>query len=444
MSNFYVDIFNYYAKPFARKKSLSSMEKILLAEESRAELVISKIRIGVLTVLLLFSLDRFFFEGGVTFTRSVLPNLLFLIFSISLHYKIYVISNHKELIEKYYFAIIKYVIILYDTIFFTWLIVTNIKILGIGQWNILALYILFFAFLVITDIFRYDFFSSIYCGVLIFISRLSIQFFTEIEVNPLILVSKGKPHFQNITFLLTIITFTLLSCLISRHIRKILEKSKRQDTLEKYVPEIIAREIMSTDRDITSSGTKGDVTILFSDIRNFTTISEKLTPIEVIEFLNEYFKIMIDIVFKYDGMLDKIIGDGLMAIFGSPFAKDQNPELNALNSVKAALEMERELENLNIKLIERGLEKIEIGIGINSGEAVLGDIGTEQRVEFTAIGDVVNTASRIESYTKEASESILISEATRELINSTTLNTKSIGPVELKGKKEEVHLYSVS
>lgn len=435
----FVKFFEYFASPFARKKKLSSMEKILLSEESKAEITISKVRIVILSILLSFTLFRYFNEGNHSFI-SILPNLIFLLFSIGLHYKISIISSHTDLIEKYYFAIIKYVIILYDTVFFTWIIYSIFFTSDVSDWSIFALYIVFYAFLVITDIFRYDFFSSIYCGIVIFLSRFILFTITDSGTNPLYFIINDKPHIQNILFMLSIILFTLLSCLISMYIRKVIEKSKKQDTLEKYVPEMLAREIMTTDKELSLSGTRGNVTILFSDIRNFTTISEKLSPEEVISFLNDYFQIMINIIFKYDGMLDKIIGDGLMAIFGSPFAIDSNPELNAQNAVKAAIEMDEALEDLNKSLINRGLTEIQIGIGINSGEAVLGDIGTDKRTEFTAIGDVVNTASRIEGYTKEVSKSILMSESTNELIN---INTESIGYVELKGKKDQVHLFKI-
>ena len=180
------------------------------------------------------------------------------------------------------------------------------------------------------------------------------------------------------------------------------------------------------------------VTILFSDIRSFTTISEKMDAQALVGLLNEYFTEMVGIVMEHDGVVDKYIGDAIMAVFGPPVPASND----AVNAVRAAVEMRAALARLNERLIARGTAPLRAGIGIHTGEVVAGNIGSEQRMEYTVIGDAVNLASRLESQTKEAGVDILISDATYELTRRWVL-ARPRGEVHVKGRIQPVAIYEV-
>ncbi len=175
-------------------------------------------------------------------------------------------------------------------------------------------------------------------------------------------------------------------------------------------------------------------TILFTDIIGFTSLSEKMPPQEINMILNQYFSRMTDIVFKYDGTLDKYIGDGLMAVFGAPIEKEDD----AVRSIKAAQEMRQELETLRKEI---GADRqINIRTGINTGRVVAGNIGSPRRLEYTVIGDPVNTASRLESIAQP--NQILIGQETYDLVKD-SFDINKVGSRKVKGKTAEVMVYEV-
>jgi adenylate cyclase len=179
-----------------------------------------------------------------------------------------------------------------------------------------------------------------------------------------------------------------------------------------------------------------ECSVMFADIAGFTTFSEKADPKQVGLLLNEYFSLMTDIVFKYEGTLDKFLGDGLMAVFGAPFPyKD-----HAIRAVEAALEMRSELEKLNNDT-SMAFE-ISIRIGINSGKVVAGDIGSIKRMEYTVLGDTVNVASRLEEYIAKPGD-IVIGEATYKYIKD-RFKTQLIGTIDIKGRTEKMKTYLVN
>lgn len=421
-----VKIFDTFAEPFASKRTLTSIETVLVTEESKSEIVISRFRVILSGLALIYMMIN---------RTNILPFLLYFIFSAALTFKLSLIHSSEIYRQKYFLSWVKYMLILYDTIFFTWLIYSINSHNTFDPWLLTALYGIFGAVMILTDIFRYDFYSSIFCGVIIIISRWILTLWnSHLTFSPL-----RSP--DNI-LVVSLILFTLLSCLISTNFRNVILKSIKQKSLERYVPDLLAKELIDKGEDLTFKGDRSPVTILFSDIRNFTTFSEQVPPEEVIHFLNDYFSTMIDIIFKNNGMLDKIMGDGLMAIYGSPFTLDSNPELDAINAVKTAIEMKAHLDVFNQLITSKGYKPISIGIGINTGYAVLGSIGTDKRREFTAIGDTVNTASRLESHTKEVDTNILISEATKKHLGP-EFDIETIGTISLKGKSEEIKAFKV-
>ena len=181
-----------------------------------------------------------------------------------------------------------------------------------------------------------------------------------------------------------------------------------------------------------------DAAILFSDIRSFTSISEKMDAKSVVSMLNEYFTEMVDVVIKEDGVVDKYIGDAIMAVFGAPVTKPDD----ALHAVRAAVGMRKALEALNEKLVKRGMAPIKTGIGIHTGEVVAGNIGSEKRMEYTVIGDAVNLASRLESATKELGAPILISDDTYELVKD-HVEARAVKEITVKGREKPVMTYEI-
>jgi adenylate cyclase len=205
-----------------------------------------------------------------------------------------------------------------------------------------------------------------------------------------------------------------------------------------FSPNVTAKISRSDDDFTRIGGAIQDVAILFSDIRDFTSMSEKIPPNEVLALLSEYHELMVAIIFRNGGTLDKFIGDAIMATFGTPAGSPDD----ALRAVRSGVEMERALVSFNASRIERGLFTIRHGIGIHYGPALVGNIGTPERLEYTVLGDSVNVASRIEQSCKVTGESLLFSEAVRAFLGG-EIDTRFVGSVALKGKTGDLLLYTV-
>lgn len=215
------------------------------------------------------------------------------------------------------------------------------------------------------------------------------------------------------------------------------ERDRVKTTFAHYVSQQVMDSILKSGSEIQLSGDRRRITVLFCDIRGFSTISERLAPEKVVKLLNEYFETMVEIIFRNQGTLDKFIGDGMMVLFGAP-ADDPYQEEHAM---RAAIEMQSELHRLAEKWKAEGVV-VRSGVGINSGPAVVGNIGSHRRMDYTAIGDTVNLASRLESATKELGVDILISEYTYVALRG-IFKFKDMGSIRVKGKSEAVQTYTV-
>jgi adenylate cyclase len=219
------------------------------------------------------------------------------------------------------------------------------------------------------------------------------------------------------------------------------EAKKRQflqETLTRYVTRQVVDLILEHPEDIILDGEEREASVLFCDIRGFTTFSEKMAPKELVRMLREYFSLMVEAVFSQQGTVDKFIGDCVMAIFGAPTPQDDHAE----RAVCTALAMRDAVEIFNERRIQEGVEPIRIGVGINTGNVVVGNIGSEQRLEYTAIGDAVNLASRLEGINKQYGSSIMISESSANRL-SDEIVLRELDEVRVKGKREPVKIYEV-
>lgn len=208
--------------------------------------------------------------------------------------------------------------------------------------------------------------------------------------------------------------------------------------LERYVAPQLVEYVIANLNDLKLNGDKRELTILVSDVRNFTSMTEKSDPLQIIALLNEYLSAMTEIIFRYNGIVDKFIGDGILAYWGA-----FTPEVNhADQSAQAALEMLTRVEELNQQWVLEGKDPIAIGIGIHTGFAIFGNIGKGKKIDFTVIGDAVNLASRLEGLNKEFRTSIIVSESTRGRI-SLPLQTRALGSVTVKGKTAGTEVYEL-
>ena len=215
------------------------------------------------------------------------------------------------------------------------------------------------------------------------------------------------------------------------------ERMKINKAFRMYVaPEIVDDVAGSGTYQLQLGGRNKDVAVLFVDIRGFTTMSEDLEPKEVVDILNEYFGVITDAIFKNKGTLDKFIGDAAMAVFNSPFDLDDY----VYRAVMTACDIAKASEALGEKLMERFGKKVSYGIGVNCGEAIIGNIGSNFRMDYTAIGDTVNTAARLESNAKAGE--ILISEEVKKRLGD-RIETEDVGEIPLKGKHNKIFVYRV-
>jgi adenylate cyclase len=232
--------------------------------------------------------------------------------------------------------------------------------------------------------------------------------------------------------------------------RYFIEEKKARDIrkmFSSYVTERVVNELIAHPEMAKLGGERREITVLFSDIAGFTTFSEKNEPEEVVAVLNEYLSAMTEVVFRWEGTLDKFIGDAIVAFWGAPLKQDNHAEL----AVRCALHMIKKLEELQKKWIAEGKTPLSIGIGMNTGEVLVGNIGAEgKKMDYTVIGDHVNIGARVESLTRKFKTNILMTELPLgkivNLVNTSRIGHVSIqgvGNVVVKGKEKAIRIYEI-
>ena len=242
----------------------------------------------------------------------------------------------------------------------------------------------------------------------------------------------------NQTYPLFNLVLTYLMITGYRYMTEERERKKVRGAFQYYLNASVVEQMLKDPEKLKLGGEKKDLTVLFSDIRGFTSISEHMTPERLVKFLNEYLTKMTDIVFKYDGLLDKYMGDAIMAIWGAPLDQSDHP----LRACYTALEMVEELHLLQHKWATEGMPRLNIGIGINAGPMVVGNMGSERRFDYTVMGDSVNLGSRLEGLNKLYGTNIIISEMTYERVQGEILG-RELALVRVKGKDQPVKIYEL-
>jgi len=251
---------------------------------------------------------------------------------------------------------------------------------------------------------------------------------------------KSNMQVELMPFLFAVVTTSFLSFGYLTFTEAV-EKRHVSQLFTQYVSKDVLDEVLHNYKEYikSSAGQKVELTVLFSDIRGFTTISENTPPEKIVEMLNIHFSVMADIILKHNGTIDKYIGDAIMAFWGAPVKRDDHAE----QSVLAAQEMLEGLKEVNKTLKDRGFGlEVKIGIGINTGVATIGEIGSEKKKNYTIVGDTVNLASRLESITKEYKTPLIFSEYTYAKIKN-RINGKLLGNVKVKGREQPVDIYTV-
>ncbi|MBN2830080.1 MAG: adenylate/guanylate cyclase domain-containing protein [Candidatus Cloacimonetes bacterium] len=262
---------------------------------------------------------------------------------------------------------------------------------------------------------------------IIYMGFASAQFIKQGEIRPIA-----------VFLLLALLSYGFN--LVQRFISQAKEKKFIKNAFQRYLAPEVVSELLKNPKSLTYGGSEQEISVLFSDIRSFTTYSESHKPEETVAILSEYLTAMVEVIKQNKGILDKFVGDEIMALYGTPL-KD---ETHALNACKTALDMRVVLNNLQAKWQAEGKDIFEIGIGVNSGKAVVGNLGSEQIFDYTAIGDNINLGARLESINKEyqTEKHIIISEYTLEFVKD-KVEVRYLDQIKVKGKNIPVKIYEL-
>ena len=423
----------------SKTQKRNGLKEVFLQEEYRAEFVIAIVRIIVYFVFATWNAVQAAIMG-MPVLQEAMPLIIAFLFSWILFFDIWFVGKSR-LYKKFFSHYNKYVIILVDVVIISILLFSikySINSNGIflqSSLNHVVFFPLFYGIVsllyMIIDIFRFNVQSSYYAGALFVVSYGVVSYLYGEELY-------SNSIFPSVTSIVAVslILAMFLCAFLSKRISKVIVKSKKQEQLERFLPQAVAQDFLNSETPLEETGRRQQAAILFADIRNFTAMSETQPPEEVVNFLNTYLNDMIEVVFYYNGTLDKILGDGIMAIFGAPIPTNEFSR----HAVKASVDMLTKLKDFNNVRSMRGEEPVHIGIGIHTGDVLIGRVGTEKRMDFTAIGDTVNTASRLETLTKHYNVPLIISEQTKNHAK-TDYPFQDLGFTEIRGRREKLRIY---
>jgi adenylate cyclase len=288
---------------------------------------------------------------------------------------------------------------------------------------------------------------SLACGVLVtlFGSLMSVQMGIAASLIAMLLYGGATFWLFSARNLILPVVHPILTMFFAgagvssyRYAREALEKRFLKDIFSKTTDQKLVDLIIENPKLVTLGGEDREATILFSDIRSYSTLSEGMKPKDLIDLLNEYFTAWTDVIFRNRGMIDKFMGDAVMAVFGAPIANDTH----AYDACRAAIEMAEELVHLCAKWQSEGRRTFRIGIGIHTGRFFFGTLGSEQHFSYTCVGDAVNIASRIEGINKEYGTTVLISEDTYARVSDQVI-AESKGENMIRGRTGTVELFEL-
>lgn len=404
----------------------SIFDKILQDRELRNEKKVAVVRfvfLAIISVMDTLSFFKWIHYTEITPTITTITlDLFFLLFSITIML---------ILIKNIYFPFLKFIILTLDCMFLSVMLAIDPTVQKDSQilpWEtfVAALFLYFL------NLLRYSREGSIYAGFLSFGMFLGINHVFEFGVG----INNNL-----IPMAVSLLMFLGIGHTVTESYKKLMTEANTKKMMERYLPPQLIQVLYNQNFVSSQKGIHQEVTILFSDIRSFTTISESMSPQEVVDMLNQYLTNMTEVIFANQGTIDKFIGDAIMTIFGAPIKKADD----ATSAVRTAIEMMFALKKFNDRF---SLPKpLEIGIGIHTGEVVVGNIGSEKRLDYTVIGDNVNLTSRIESLTKHYQCPILISESTYSQLQFSKIQTNAIfrevDTVIVKGKTKSIQILEV-
>ena len=280
----------------------------------------------------------------------------------------------------------------------------------------------------------------------IFLGRFLRPFFGVIGMSSLLFAILGLwialfnayGLLMSMTSIMAVVSAGYIFSLVDRVGLEQLDKIQARAMLSRYLAPEIVKEMLKNPEATKLGGRRSDISVLFSDIRGFTSLSERLLPEEVVSLLNDYLEVMTEVIFEQGGTIDKFEGDAILAFFGAPRPQDDHAD----RAIMTALEMRRHLDELEAGWIEKTGSPLRIGIGINSGHAIVGNIGSQRKMDYTIIGDTVNLASRLQDLTKEYNASIIASGATLDRAGR-SYELRPLGTTEVRGRSQQTELFEV-
>lgn len=404
---------------------MSTFDTILKKSELKNERTVAIVRFVIFGLISILDILSFF--KIIKFTP--LPPNLFSIF-MDLGFFSFSLILLIILLKNKYFRLFKYISITIDYFYITIVILFDPTVPKEGEiiyWVVLVAML----FLYFLNLLRYSKIGTLYA------SLLTVGLFLGISTY---LAGTFSSDLFGMLFSLSLMLF--MGYHLTSSSKKMMEEANTKQMMERYFPPQLVGEFENKKANLEAGGKDQEVTILFSDIRSFTTLSEKLTAGEVVTLLNDYLSRMTDIIFSNNGTIDKFIGDAIMTLFGAPLKNDDD----AYRAIRTALEMQNTLSDFN-RDHPYTTEPLKVGIGIHTGNVIVGNIGSDKRFDYTVIGDNVNLSSRIEGMTKYYHCSILISQATYDKLTDHQKKNdfiiRLVDEVIVKGKSKSLRIYEV-